>query len=57
MRSFLYNKKIVPLRYVFAKSTYNPLRAAASKEVAAADVGERVRIKRPLQGIVAAFFV
>ena len=45
------------MRYVFAMRTYKLLRAAAaSKAVAAADVGERVQIKRPLHGCVAAFF-
>ena len=37
--------------------TYYLSGAAASKAVAAADVGERARIKRPLHGCVAVFFV
>ena len=44
------------MRYVFAMRTYKLLRAAAASKVAAADVGERVQIKRPLHGCVAVFF-
>ena len=44
--AFLYYKKSVSLRYVFAVRTYNLSSAAASKEVAAKNVGgERVQIK------------
>ena len=50
--AFLYNKKRVSLRYVFAVRTYIlRRRAAASKEVAAADVGERVQIKGHYTGV------
>jgi hypothetical protein len=51
-RTFLYDKKRVSLRYVFAVCTYKPSRAAAaSQEVAAADVGGRVQIKGHYTGV------
>ena len=54
--AFLCNKKRLSLRYVFAKSTYLLVGQAAVSRDAAADVGERARIKRPLHGCVAVFF-
>jgi hypothetical protein len=51
-RAFLYNKKRVSLHYVFARRTNINIRAAAvSKEVTAADVGERVQIKDHYKGL------
>ena len=46
----------LPLRYVFAKSTYCPVAVEAVSKVTAADVGVRVRIKKTITRVCSGLF-